>query len=280
MTLKDAVGANGGYSAAFTYDLARSIVYMRQGNPAWAGQERDGFTPIRPDDLFFGASSTDGRRTGWISTRSRFRRPTSSSASLVNLILYMNRIRKPLPASAVLPNGRKAAVVMTGDDHVNGGTAGRFDDFIAASPTGCSVADWECVRATSYVFPETALDNAAASAYNASGFEITPQVSTGCANWTPASLRTRYLDRFNVFSSTFPGLPRRAHIAWTVRRGATTPRSRRSSSRTASASIRAMSTGRRVGSADVPASSPGPGFRCALSTAAARSSMSIRRRRR
>ena len=37
-----------GHAAAFTYDLARSIVYTRQGNPAWAGQERDGQTPIRP----------------------------------------------------------------------------------------------------------------------------------------------------------------------------------------------------------------------------------------
>ena len=24
------------------YDLARSVIYTRQGNPAWAGQERDG----------------------------------------------------------------------------------------------------------------------------------------------------------------------------------------------------------------------------------------------
>ena len=46
-----------GQAAAFTYDLARSVVYTRQGNPAWAGQERDGEVPpiIRPDDLFFGA---------------------------------------------------------------------------------------------------------------------------------------------------------------------------------------------------------------------------------
>ena len=36
------VGTNGGQAAAFTYDLARSIVYTRQGNPAWSGQERDG----------------------------------------------------------------------------------------------------------------------------------------------------------------------------------------------------------------------------------------------
>ena len=50
---------NGGHAAAFTFDLARSIVYTRQGNPAWSGQERDGNGPIRSDDLFFGAAAGD-----------------------------------------------------------------------------------------------------------------------------------------------------------------------------------------------------------------------------
>ena len=54
------VGASGGQAAAFTYDLARSIVYTRQGNPAWSGQERDGIAPIRSDDLFFGGASRTG----------------------------------------------------------------------------------------------------------------------------------------------------------------------------------------------------------------------------
>ena len=40
---------------------------------------------------------------------------------------------------------------MTGDDHGDGGTAGRFDQYIAASPPGCSVVDWECIRSTSYI---------------------------------------------------------------------------------------------------------------------------------
>ena len=44
----------GGQTAAFTYDLARSVVDTRQGNPASAGQKRDGQSgPIRSDDLFF-----------------------------------------------------------------------------------------------------------------------------------------------------------------------------------------------------------------------------------
>ena len=45
--------------------------------------------------------------------------------------------------------------MLTGDDHGNGGTAGQFDTYEADSPPGCSVADWQCVRSTSYVFPST-----------------------------------------------------------------------------------------------------------------------------
>ena len=62
VTLKD-VGGNGGQAAAFTYDLARSVVYTRQGNPAWSGDERDsavgGSQLIRSDDLFYGAKPGD-----------------------------------------------------------------------------------------------------------------------------------------------------------------------------------------------------------------------------
>ena len=53
------VGTAGGQAAAFTYDLARSVIGTRQGNVAWAGQERDGQPEaIRSDDLFFAP-------TGW-----------------------------------------------------------------------------------------------------------------------------------------------------------------------------------------------------------------------
>ena len=61
------VGASGGQAAAFTFDLARSVVYTRQGNPAWAGQERDGVAGIRPDDLFYGARAGDVQ-PDWVDT--------------------------------------------------------------------------------------------------------------------------------------------------------------------------------------------------------------------
>ena len=52
---------------------------------------------------------------------------------------------------------------MTGDDHGSGGTAGRFDARGRASPPGCSVDDWECVRSTSYIYTATPLTDAQAA---------------------------------------------------------------------------------------------------------------------
>jgi hypothetical protein len=42
-----------GHAAAFTYNLPKSIVYTRQGNPDWAGQERDKVDGPTATDLFY-----------------------------------------------------------------------------------------------------------------------------------------------------------------------------------------------------------------------------------
>ena len=47
VTLRQVSG--GGFAAAFMFDLARSVILTRQGNPEWAGLERDGTAAIRPD---------------------------------------------------------------------------------------------------------------------------------------------------------------------------------------------------------------------------------------
>ena len=168
-----------GHAAAFTYDLARSIVYTRQGNPAWSGQARDGQTPpIRSDDLYFGAASFDPQ-PNWVDlNKVAIPQADEQQRLLNNLILQMNQAKKPLPRFWYLPSGVKAAIVMTGDDHGSyyGGssTPQRFSDLVAASPSGCSVADWQCARATSYLFPPALatnpLTNAQAAAYVAQGF--------------------------------------------------------------------------------------------------------------
>jgi hypothetical protein len=143
------VGTQGGQAAAFAFDLARSIVYTRQGNPAWSGQERDGITPIRSDDLFFGAAAGDPQ-PDWVDlNKVAIPQADEQQRLLANLVLHLNRARKPLPRFWYLPRSAKAALVMTGDDHGNGGTVGRFNQYKALSASGCSVADWQCIRSTS-----------------------------------------------------------------------------------------------------------------------------------
>jgi hypothetical protein len=200
------VGSNGGQAAAFTYDLAKSVVYTRQGNPSWAGQERDGVTGIRPDDMFY---------SSWINT-SKIAIPQADEQQrlLANLITQMERSNLPLPRFWYLPWGDKAAVVMSGDDHspsyAPGGTASIFDRFKQQSPPGCVVARWECVRATSYVFPNSTLTNAQAAAYVADGFEVAlhPLLEPCPTTSLPyATLNTVFDTQLAQFAANFTSIP-------------------------------------------------------------------------
>jgi len=202
------VGTGGGQAAAFTFDLARSVIYTRQGNPAWAGDKRDGYPPlsIRPNDLFYGAKTGDVQ-PDWVDP-DRFDVPQADEQQrlLANLITQMNLDKAPLPRFWYLPRGEKAAVILTGDDHGIGGTPAYFDRLKAASPAGCSVEDWECPRATSYVYPNTAITPLQATQYAALGFEIGLHLNTGCQNYTPASLEADFSSQLGAFSATWPGL--------------------------------------------------------------------------
>jgi hypothetical protein len=210
------VGSNGGRAVAFTYDLARSIVYTRQGNPAWAGQERDGQPgPIRSDDLFFGGSEPDYVDFNKIAIP----QADEQQRLLTNIILQSNLHRKPLPRFWFLPSGHKAAIVMTGDDHRFNGTTGQFDWFKTQGPnTAQDVLDWKAIRGTSYIYNGT-LENSAAVAYQNDGFEIALHVNTNCQNFTASSFQTNITDQKNLFTSQLPGVntpaTNRTHcIAW------------------------------------------------------------------
>ena len=167
---------------------------------------------MRSDDLFFGAGPD-----GWLD-RSKVHIPQADEQQrlLANLITAMNLDRAPLPRFWYLPRGLPAAVVMTGDDHGTGGTSGQFDAFEAQSPAGCSVPDWGCVRATSYVFPSTPVPGAAG--YLARGFELALHLDTGCANQSDDTLRSMWSTQAAAFASRFGSLPirtSRTHcIAW------------------------------------------------------------------
>ena len=217
VTLRD-VGGAGGQAAAFTYDLARSVVYTRQGNPAWAGTERDGNAEaIRSDDMFFGGTQPD-----WVDLN-RVQVPAADEQQrmLANLVIGMENDRMPLPRFWYLPRGLKAAVVLTGDDHNYnlGGTNGQFNRYLADSPPGCSVALWQCVRSTSYAFPGTSFTNAQAAAFQAQGFEIALHLwvssnpsgqasgDGNCHNFpSPSAVGNDLAAQLQVFHSTYPSV--------------------------------------------------------------------------
>jgi len=197
------VGTNGGQAAAFTYDLPQSIVQTRQGNPAWDGLERDGQTPIRSDDLYFGTASTS-----WVNlNKVAIPQADEQQRLLANLMTQMTVDKKPLPRFWYFPRSAKAVVVATGDDHAIGGTAGRFDQYAANSPAGCSVDNWQCLRFTSYVYANTSLTSGQANAYNSNGFELGLHEQNGCDNFTASSLPTDYSSQLSDWHAKYAGLP-------------------------------------------------------------------------
>jgi hypothetical protein len=203
------VGTHGGQAAAFTYDLAQSVVYTRQGNPAWAGQDRDGLAPIRSNDLFFGGAG----QADWVNLdKVAIPQADEQQRVLANLVTQMNLDRAPLPRFWYLPSGRKAAVVLSGDDHAHGGTAGQFNTYQAASPVGCSVADWACVRSTSYLYPGTPLSNTQVANYQSAGFEIAlhPHLTgtssaSDCDNFpSAATVDADFTNQLQAFAQSWP----------------------------------------------------------------------------
>ena len=224
-----------GQAAAFTFDLARSIVMTRQGNPAWSGELREGqggqsgdtqAGAIRAVDLFYGAADYDPE-PDWVDlNKVTIPQADEEQRLLANLILSTHSGKSPLPRFWYFPHGYKAVVVMTGDDHAGtyGGSyaTNRFDAYLAASPQGGTVDDWTVPRCTAYIFvsPSPCLTNdAQAEAYNAAGFEIGVHLNPGCADYTGSQLDGFFTDQMGQFTEVFPSLPaqttHRIHcVAW------------------------------------------------------------------
>lgn len=202
------VGSNGGQAAAFTYDLAKSVVYTRQGNPAWVGQDRDGIAPLRANDLFYGNASNDPK-PDWVDlSKVAIPQADEQQRLLANLILLMNADRNLVPRFWYFPHGHKAAIVMTGDDHGQHGTTGQWDHFKALSGNGQSVDDWECICATSYLFPVNGvMSDEQAAQYDSDGFEVGLHLSTNCQNYTADNLHAFLAGQMDQWKARFPSLP-------------------------------------------------------------------------
>ena len=97
-----------GNTATWAYDLARSVAYTRQGNPAYAGQERDGVAPVRTIDVFYNAIDKDRLRLPVADIQMRL---------LSRLIGDMLSSDYPLPRLWYFPSANRTLLVLTGDSH-------------------------------------------------------------------------------------------------------------------------------------------------------------------
>jgi hypothetical protein len=202
------VGTNGGKAIAFAFDLAKSIVFTRQGNMAWASKNRDDQTgPIRSDDLFF-PNYVDFNKI-------QIPQADEQQHLLTNIILLSNLHRKPLPHLWLFPGDFKAAVVMTGDDHNNGsyapstGTAGRFNEYIQLSGVENNqqaVDDWKAIRATSYVYNKIAMPDDSVAYYQSLGFEIALHPTTICSDFTKTSLSSDIKRQWKALQNQLPSM--------------------------------------------------------------------------
>ncbi len=98
-----------GNAVAFAFDLARSVVLMRQGNPEWKDSEGDGIVQYRPKDMF---SRSDGREYTDLK-RLKIPQADESQRFLANIVMSLSA--KPLPRVWYLPNTHKTLMVNTGD---------------------------------------------------------------------------------------------------------------------------------------------------------------------
>ncbi|MCP3100321.1 DUF4082 domain-containing protein [Myxococcus sp. K15C18031901] len=197
-----------GTATAFMYDLAKSVIYTRQGNPAWQGQNRDGSSigpGARASDMFYGNASFDPQ-PDWVNLgKVQIPQADEQQRLLANVLHQTSTI--PLPRLWYFPRSHKAVVVMTGDGHPGGASTQRWNQYLTDSPTGCNVADWECIRGTIYDYVG-GLTATQAGSYVTQGFEYALHVNTGCADYTANNLDPNFFTpQLDGFALNYPAIP-------------------------------------------------------------------------
>jgi hypothetical protein len=162
----DKVAANGfpgiisntygkGHAVAFSFNLPKSIVYTRQGNPLYAGVEKDGIPGLRGMDLF-----TDG----WLDTSNNtINQADEQMALLSHFVEKMNTYAKPLPRLWYFPDTLKCLVTLTNDGEYRSET-----DF---EPQFCDV-DSMGAKMSLYILDVNKVSKAWVDKWTAKGFEI------------------------------------------------------------------------------------------------------------
>ena len=101
-----------GYAAAFTYNLPKSIVYTRQGNPDWAGQERDKVDGPTATDLFYPLAG----EIQWNNPEKiAIAQADEQMRLLSHIIEKFSSRKKPLPRFWYFPDQYKCVFIFTID---------------------------------------------------------------------------------------------------------------------------------------------------------------------
>ncbi|MFP2930651.1 DUF4082 domain-containing protein [Pyxidicoccus sp. 3LG] len=197
-----------GTAIAFAYDLAKSVIYTRQGNPAWQGQNRDGSTigpGARGSDMFYGNASFDPQ-PDWVNLN-KVQIPQADEQQRLLANMLHQTSATPLPRLWYFPSAKKAVVVMTGDGHPGGASVQRWQQYLSDSTVGCNVDDWQCIRGTIYDYVG-GLTATQAAAYAAQGFEYALHINTGCADYTSTNLDPSFFTpQLASFALAYPGIP-------------------------------------------------------------------------
>lgn len=205
-----------GTASAFSYDLARSVIALHQGNQSWSGQDRNGDGVVRSGDLFYGPKPGDIQQDWLDPTKMAIPQADEQQRLLVNLMTDVMKHRLPAPRFWYLPNNQKAALVLAGDDHGEpdiSGTRQVLNNLLNQSSSGCSETDWQCLRASHYVYVSAVLTNNQAAQFAGYGFEIGdhPSEQGQCNNYTSyASLYARYTTDLTTWRAKFTSLPLQA----------------------------------------------------------------------
>ena len=198
-----------GRTATFAYDLARCIVLLRQGNPAWAGQEHDGVSGVRSGDLFYDKAT----KTSWNdASRSAILQADEQMRLLSHLLESLTAARTPLPRFWYFPDAKRSVLIISGDEDESS-VADQDAQFAAVHAAGGT--------ASAYLLDEEVASLEVVQRWRADGhepaihFDDTPEREH--PTWT--GVTKAYDEGVAKFRHRYPGVPmpksvRNHHLVW------------------------------------------------------------------
>ncbi|NUT49822.1 MAG: DUF4082 domain-containing protein, partial [Saccharothrix sp.] len=216
-------GVGAGTVTAFTFDLAKSVVLTRQGNPAQANKENDTLTDnLRSTDMFY---------RDWIDlNRVEVPQADEQQRLLANVIETVNREKAPVPrfwyfpgkAGTATPELNPVVLVSTGDHHntAQTGITYRVGKYNSNSDPACAnaatqaqwVKDWRCMRGTFYLWDSSGdATLSTVNSWKSQGYEVARHVARNgnCMgiqpNTSQAVITSTLTNAFNDSLSDFQG---------------------------------------------------------------------------